>query len=298
MRYTPSPYLLLTLAIVFWAGNFTLGRAMHADIPPVAFNFLRWLTAGIILTPFAARALILHAEAVRRNWRILAVMGALGIAGFNSLSYTALSLTTTFNGAVMMSAVPVTIPIVDFLVNRERIRAIQGLGIAISLSGVMTILFKGDIARAAQFSFGQGELWMLGAVLVWAGYSVALRRRPSGLPPMPFLLALTWIGVVIMLPVYGVEMAVKGGVPINWQTMVTVLYVGVFASLGAYICWNRGVAEVGPTRAGLFSHLMPVFSAGMAYMFLGETLEPYHGVGMALILSGLVVTARGHRDTV
>lgn len=287
-----SPYLLLTLAIVFWAGNFVLGRAMHADIPPIAFNFLRWFTAGVILTPFAVAALVRHRAILRRHWRIMAVLAALGIAGYNSLSYSALAMTSTFNAAVMMSAVPVAIPVVDFLVNRERIGRLQALGIAVSLTGVLIILFQGDIDRARTFHFGEGEVWMLAAVLVWASYSVALRRRPDGLPPLAFLLALTWGGVLILLPVYGAEFAAKGGVALTWQSAVTILYVGAFASVGSYIFWNKGVAEVGPTRAGLFSHLMPVFSAGLAYLFLGETLASYHAVGLGLILAGLVVTAR------
>lgn len=288
----PSPYLLLTLAILFWAGNFVLGRAMHADIPPIAFNFLRWFAAGVLLMPFALGPLVRHRAILWRHWRILAVLAALGIAGFNSLSYSALGMTSTFNAAVMMSAVPVTIPIVDFLVNRERIRRLQALGIAISLAGVFAILFKGDVDRVLAFRFGDGEVWMLAAVLVWAGYSVALRRRPDGLPPLAFLLALTWGGVLILLPAYAVEFATVGGVALTWPAVATILYVGAFASVGSYIFWNRGVAEVGPTRAGLFSHLMPVFSAGLAYLFLDETLAPYHAVGLGLILSGLVLTAR------
>lgn len=295
VRAFSSPYVLLSLAILFWAGNFVLGRAMHADIPPIAFNFLRWFTAGAILTPFAIGSLLDHRAVLRRHWRIMSVLAALGIAGFNSLSYSALGMTSNFNAAVMMSAVPVTIPIVDFLVNRERIRPVQALGIAVSLMGVLTILFQGDLERARAFRFGEGEVWMVVAVLVWAGYSVALRRRPEGLPPLAFLLALTWGGVLILSPVYAAEFVAKGGVSLTWQSAVTILYVGAFASVGSYIFWNKGVAEVGPTRAGLFSHLMPVFSAGLAYVFLGEALAPYHAAGLGLILAGLLLTARAGR---
>lgn len=267
---------------------------MHADIAPVAFNFWRWVVAAVVLTPFAARSVLRYHQEIIQEWRALAILGLLGISGYNTLSYMALSETNAFNAAVMMSAVPILIPVIDFLVNRVRIHGLQGAGIFISLCGVVIILFEGSMSRIAAFEVGKGEAWMVLAVTVWASYSVALRHRPKSIPPQAFLVVIIWLGLIFLLPVFAWELSLVGNIAPTPTTLATLAYVGVFASLLSYIFWNKGVAEVGPTRAGLFSHLMPVFSAILAYVFLGENIALYHMVGLVFILCGVFVTTRYH----
>lgn len=296
MARTPSAYVFLLLAVLFWSGNFVLGRAFHADIAPVALNYLRWVLVGVLLLPLAWRQVRDHGTALRAHWKVLLLLGVLGIATYNTLVYMALSLTNTFNAVVMMSATPVAIPLFDFLLNRRRLTVPQAVGIAVSLLGVTIIVFQGDWARVQDLRFGTGEVIMVGAMLVWALYSVLLRRAPSGVSSLGLLAVTTWIGVAVLSPFYVWEFGVRGGASVTMENTFVFLYVALFAALGAYLLWNKGVAAVGPVKAGLFIHLLPVFSALLAYVFLGETLFGYHAVGVGLILIGLIMTARSGRD--
>jgi drug/metabolite transporter (DMT)-like permease len=125
---------------------------------------------------------------------------------------------------------------------------------------------------------------------MWALYTVLLKRLPATLPPLAMLLAVTAIGLVLLLPAYAWEFVAIGGIALEPANIVSIAYVGLFASVISYICWNRAVAQVGANKAGLFIHLMPVFSTLLAILFLGEVLKPFHFAGIALIGTGLYLT--------
>jgi len=283
------PFLLLALATLCWAGNFVLGRAMHAEIPPLTFNFWRWFGAMLILAPFVAPLAWQHRQAISSHWRILTVLALLGITVFNSMAYTALNKTTAVNAALIIASLPVAIMILSFVIYRDRITRRQGVGLALSLVGVVIIVIKGDWAVLSALDVNAGDIWMTVGVFVWALYSVLLRDRPKDLPPLVFLFAITVIGVSFLAPLYGLEVAVRGGIELSMDNLLSLAYVSVFASVVAYIAWNRGVAEVGANRAGFISHLMPVFATILAVILLNEHLFAYHAAGVVLIGSGLAL---------
>lgn len=283
------PFLLLALATLCWAGNFVLGRAMHAEIPPLSFNFLRWLGAVVILTPFVANTAWQYRKEILSQWRILTVLAALGITIFNSLAYTALNTTTAVNAALIIASLPVVIMFLSFAIYKDRVTPRQMFGLTLSLIGVVVIVIKGDWAVLKALDITAGDLWMVAGVFIWALYSVLLRARPKDIPPMVFLFATAVIGVVLLAPLYGLEVAVRGGIELSMDNLLSLAYVSVFASVVAYIAWNRGVAEVGANRAGFISHLMPVFATILAVILLNEPLFAYHAAGVGLIGSGLAL---------
>lgn len=284
-----SPYLLLAAAALFWGGNFVVGRAMSADIPPLALNFWRWFGALIILFPFTCGGLWRRRRIVMENWRILLALGVTGVGAFHSFVYIALISTTAVNGALFLATIPALIPAISFVLDREVLHWRQLLGIAASLLGVVTIISRADLGALMALSFNEGDLLMLIAAPFWALYSVLLKRRPAALPPMTLLITIMCIGVVLLAPVYLWELNTIGGFAITVESVGSIAYLAVFASVIAYIFWNRGVSQVGASRAGPFMHLVPVFAAAMAVIFLGEALHLYHLIGVALIACGLML---------
>ena len=79
---------------------------------------------------------------------------------------------------------------------------------------------------------------------------------------------------------------------IQTLTLVTVVYVVIFPSTLSYLFFNRGIALIGPNRAAPFFHLVPVFGSAMAILLLGEKLQPFHLIGYALVLAGVVIASR------
>ena len=293
--YSPSPYLLLTLTSLFWAANWVVGRAMRDDMPPIAMGFWRWAIALLILLPFAAPELRDKWQVVRANWLTLTLLGLLGAVAFNTLIYVGLQYTAATNGVLFNSISPILIILLSWVVARERISRLQTCGVLLSLAGVLAIVARGDFATLAAFHFNRGDLWLITAMLLWAIYTIVLRRRPPGLSAMGFLAAMLLLSLPFLLPFYLWEFGERGGFALTPATVAALAYYGTIPSIVAYLFWNRAVAQVGPNKAGLFVHLMPLFGALLSVIFLGEQLYAYHYAGAGLIFSGIWLTTRKAR---
>lgn len=286
-----SPYLVLMVPPLCWAGNFVIGRAMRAEIPPIAFGFWRWVVALAILLPLAGAATLAAAPLLRRHWRWLTLLSVTGVVLFQVFVYRGLQQSTAINGVLIMATIPAVIPLVAYVLDGSRLAPRQAFAIVLSLLGVAVVVLKGNLGQLSALAFGAGDLWLAAAVPMWAIYSVLIKRRPGELPALVLLLATVVIGVLILLPAYLAERAAIGGFALTPSALIAILYVGVFASVIAFLCWNRGVAAVGAAKAGPFIHLMPVFGTLLAMLFLGERLLASDGVGIALIACGLVLSS-------
>jgi len=282
------PYLLLTLSALIWSGNFVISRAMSTTIPPAGFVFWRWLVAAIILAPIALPRLRREWPIVRANWQLICICGFFAVTLFNFLIYTAMHTTTAINAALVNSAIPVFIIMFARVFYGQRVTIRQHTGIALSMAGVATIILQGDLARIWTLTFNRGDLLVLLAAVAWALYSVALRRYPQGLNSFVFLFSITICGLVFMIPFYAVEIASGKLMTANLPTILSIAYVGIFASVVAFMMWNSGLRKVGPHLGGQFVHLMPAFSTILAVIFLGERLRAFHLAGIALIFVGIL----------
>lgn len=283
----PSPYLLLGLTVLFWAGNFVLGRGLHASVPPMALSFWRWFTALLLLAPFAARPLWTQRRTVARAWKRLLLYGVVGVAGFNTFVYVGLQTTTATNGVLLNTTTPVLIILMSWLFLHQRLRWWQSLGVALAFLGVLTIITGGDLRVLRALAFNAGDLWVLAGVSCWAIHTVCLRWRPPGLSDLAFLGAILCVGVAAIAPLYLWELRSGAVMQVTPGIVAGILYLGLFPSVLAYIFWNRAVAAVGATQAGLFIYLMPVFGVLLSVVFLKESLHLFHLIGMLLVFSGI-----------
>ncbi|WP_319587017.1 DMT family transporter [uncultured Desulfobulbus sp.] len=294
------PYLLLILTTLFWSGNFVLSRGMHAAMPPLALSFWRWSVALLILLFLAHRHLRAQRGLIRAHGRFILVQGLLGVLGFNTLLYLAMQHTTAINAVLVNSCIPVLILVFSWLLYRETMSLRQCGGVLISLVGVVSIMVKGDMATLLQVSFNRGDLLVLAAAVAWALYSSRLKQYPQELHPLAYLTAINIVGLLAIFPLYLLEFSGGKTFSLNPASVVTILYVAIFASVLAFIFWNRAIRTIGANKAGPFVHLMPVFSTILAVLFLDETLAWYHAQGVLLIFSGILMTtfrvSRAARD--
>jgi drug/metabolite transporter (DMT)-like permease len=186
--------------------------------------------------------------------------------------------------------------VLGWLIYREAITRMQAVGVAVSLAGVLAILTRGDPAVLASLQLNKGDLIIVTGMMFWSAYTVFLRHSPVGLPGLALLACCAIVGLAALTPLVIAEAAFMGGhVELTPATIGAILYVGVFPSILAYVFWNRAVGQVGPSVAGIFMHLMPVFGSLLAWLFLGERIRAFHIVGIALILGGITLTTRGRR---
>ncbi|UCV29838.1 DMT family transporter [Ferribacterium limneticum] len=287
-----NPYLLLTLTVLSWSGNMVIGRGVRGDIPPLTFAFWRWVIAFALILPLALPHLKAQWPLLKKGWKPLLVLGLLGVGGYNTFAYIALQDTTATNAALLNSFIPIATIAISWAFLGKHLRRIEGIGVVVSLCGAMTIISRGDPAVLAHLNLNIGDVWMLVAVLDWAIYTVALAWRPAGVHPMLMLGATTVIGLCALAPAYAWEMAQGRFMNVNFGSLSALAYVGIFPSFLGYIFYNKGVAEVGPNKASLFIHLMPVFGTLLSFMFLGEIPFWYHYLGIGLIFTGIWLTTK------
>lgn len=284
-----SPYLLLAFAILCWSGNFAVGRWANIDVPPIALSFWRHLAAAALVAPFAP--LREDWPALRRNLPALAALSALFVAG-NTLVYFSILRTTVINAALINAGVPVAAVFFSWLLLRELADRRQAFGIAACFAGIAVVVTRGRPGILLGLEFGWGDLYMLGAVLCWALYMALLKRASPGVSPWTLLVALAAGGAVWLVPALAVERGL--GETMTWTplTFGSLAYVALFSTIAAWACWNYGTLRIGPNRASSFMCLHPVFGAVLGIAFFDEFLRPYHGVGTALVLAGVIMVSR------
>ncbi len=284
-------YALLCATTLFWGGNFVLGRAVSTEIPPVALAWWRWVLALLIIMPFAAGALWQLRPVLRREWRYLLAVSVFSVTVFNTFVYLGLQTLPATNAVLLLSSGPVLILLFTWMLYGEAMTLRQILGTLVSIAGVVMIVTEGrpDTLLSA-FRGGSGNLWILAAVISWCLYSVLLRRRPPEIGGTAFFALTALVGWIVLTPLYLHEHFAQGREIVwNLTALLSIGYVGFFASVLAFLFWNRGVQELGPGSAGYFINLIPVWALLLAVLLLGERLLPFHWVGMALIFSGIVL---------
>lgn len=289
-----NPYLLLAVAGLCWSGNHVLGRAIAGQVPPLSLSAVRWLLPMAVLWPFAKPYLERDWPLIKSNWRVLAFLGGTGGALFGALQYLALQHTTALNASVLNSLSPVLIIAAGALLFRDRLSPMRILGIAVSLAGVLVVVTRLDLKTVSSLSFNTGDLLITFNMAVWGIYSACLRLRPN-IHWVSVIYIVAAMSTVATMPLLVWEHSTGFTFQPTLMTALAILYVSFFPSLIAFVCWNRGVELIGPNRASPFLHLVVLYSAVLATVFLGERLMPYHVLGFFLILAGVALAARRTR---
>ena len=286
-------YFMLTLCAFFWSGNFIVGKfATLYEVPPLTLNFLRWLIVWIILIPFTFRDILNNIKVIKKNFYSILLMSITSISIFNSVVYYSLNFTQVLNGALMISTIPVLIVFISFLFKTEKINFSQVLGLILSITGVLTIITRLDFTKLIHLDLNKGDLWLLVAMLSWAIYSTMLRTHKTDLKYLSFISVIVSIGLIFLFPQFLLEINNHQIIRFNFPVFLITTYVVLFAGLGSYVLWNKAVVIVGPNKAGIFLHLMPVFSSFMAIFLLNEKLMNFHIIGAIVIIVGIYLSSK------
>lgn len=295
-RLTPRTAALLTLPPLLWAGNAVVGRLVADVVPPVTLNFLRWLLALAMLLPLA-HWVLRPGSVLWQHWRRFALLGLLGVGLYNALQYLALHTSTALNVTLVASSMPLWMMALGRLFFQVRPTRAQLLGALLSMAGVAVVLSRGDWGQLARLKLVPGDVYMVVATIAWAWYSWLLARSAE-----PAAIRADWAAFLLAQIVFGLgwsalmtagEWALADAhIQWSWPLVVALLYVAAGPAVIAYRCWGLGVQSAGPTVAGFFGNLTPLFAALLSALFLGEAPQLYHAAAFALIVAGILVSAR------
>ena len=286
-------YLFLFLSVLFWAGNFIVGKyASYYQIPPFSLNFYRWFFAWLILMPFTFKEIISKKNYILENYKFYILLGITSVTIFNSIVYYSLNFTQVISGVLMISTIPVMIMFISSILKIERTNIFQILGVICSFVGVILIITKANFDLLVNLDFNKGDLTMVVAMLSWATYSALLKKRKHELSQLSLLEVIITFGLIFLIPIYITEYSLGFEITLNKPFILVLIYVVLFPGLAAFICWIKGISLIGPNRSGVFLHLMPILSALMAMIIFKEKFMLYHLLGSFFILSGIILSNR------
>lgn len=253
---------------------------------------LRWI--GVV-----ALLIVIATPQLRRDWAILRnhlwqffLLGAIGFTGFNSLFYLAAHTTGAINIGIIQGSVPVFVMLGALLLYGTRVTGLQIAGVALTLVGVVVVACRGDVSRLAQLDFVRGDMFMLIACLLYSIYAIALRKRPA-VSALSLFYVLAFAALVTSIPFAVAELALDKVIWPSPRGWAIVGLICIFPSFVAQLAFITGVTLIGPGRAGVFVNLVPVFAAALAVLILNEPFHLFHGVSLALVLSGIGLSELG-----
>lgn len=293
-RLFDQPYALLVLTTLAWGGNAVASRLAVGEIAPMALTAGRWGLVLAALGLFARRQVTVGFAQLRTQWRAALIMGATGFTAFNALFYLAAHHTSAVNISIIQGSIPVLVMLGALLLHRTPVRPGQAAGMATTLVGVALVASHGDLASLAGLRLNIGDLFMLIACALYAGYTLALRGR-TGIGGLSFFAGLAAAAFVSSLPLLAGEIAAgQGGWPTakGWAVLA---YVALAPSFVAQVFYMRAVELIGPGRAGLFINLVPIFGALLAVLILSEPFGLHHAAALILVLAGILIAERSAR---
>lgn len=296
-KLTAQGIALLVLPPMLWAGNAIVGRMVSTMVSPMTLNLLRWVLAFVLLLPLAGRVL-LPKSPLWPQWRRFAVLSLFSIGGYNALLYLALNTSTPINVTLVGASNPVWILIFGQLFFNQRITPRQLLGAALSIAGVLLVMCRGQWSVLLELHLVVGDLYILLASMAWAYYSWMLTHPGRDGVVLQanwamFLLGQVTFGLVWSAAFSAAEWTFTAAhVDWSWPLVGALVFIATGPAVIAYRAWGAGVALAGPTVAGFFINLTPLFTALLSAAFLGETPQLFHALAFALIVSGIVLSSR------
>lgn len=287
-----NPILLLVLTTLIWAAHSIVGRLAVGQIGPMTLTCLRWAVALIPILIAARPSLRQDWPALRARWVYLAVMGAAGYTVFVALFYVAAHHTSALNLSIIQGAIPALVLIGARLFLKVRFSALQALGALVTMLGVAVIAAQGDPARLAALAFNSGDVMMVVAAVLYAGYTIGLRQRPN-VSGVSMLAAMAVAAFITSIPLVIWEIMSGGFIWPTWGGLLALAFVALGPAFVAQLTFMRGVELIGPGRAGVFVNLVPVFGAIMAVGILGEPFAAYHVLALLLVVGGIAIAQRG-----
>ena len=286
MKILTNPHFLLTLTSIFWAFNTVAGRAAVGEVSPLLIVSVRWFFVSIILSILCRNQLIETWRILNKKIKWLIFMGLFGFTGFNSAYYVAAHDTIAINLGLVQGTMPAFIIIIAWIWLKDKINFTQFLGVLITFIAVLIVVCSGNFNALIELELNSGDIVMIFACTLYAIYAVGLRKKPkiSALPLLTFFAYIAFLGSSpgLIYEIYSNQLILPGQ-----KGFIILGVIIIFPSFLAQIFFMKGVEKIGPSRSGLYTNLVPVFSSLLAVFFLGEEFQFFYLLSLIMIFTGI-----------
>ena len=286
MKFITNPHFLLTLTSIFWAFNTVAGRAAVGEVSPLLIVSVRWFFVSIILSILCRNQLKEIWRIVNKRLKWIIFMGLFGFTGFNSAYYIAAHNTIAINLGLVQGTMPAFIIIIAWVWLKDKINLTQFFGVLITFVAVLIVVSAGNLSLLLNLELNNGDIIMIFACSLYAVYAVGLRKKPKigALPLLTFFAYVAFLGSIpgLIFEFFSNQFILPG-----YRGCIILGVIIIFPSFLAQIFFMKGVEKIGPSRSGLYTNLVPVFSSILAVLFLGENFKFYHFLSLIMIFSGI-----------
>ena len=281
---------LALITVIIWSGNYVVARGVSKQIPPISLAFYRWATASICIIPFAYKKVIAEKQIIIQHKNYLFWVSLTGVAIFNTFIYLAGHYTTAINLALIgTTAAPIFATILAAIFLKEIISLYRIAGMVLCIVSILFLLSKGSLQNLINFHFSKGDALMFFSAFSFAIYNTLVRKKPTNLSPISFLMVTFIVGTLLLLPFYLNELSYSQPIVWNSNLIATILYIGIGNSVIGFLCWNAAIGKIGASATILFANLIPIFSTIEAVLILGEQFSNVHLIAGVLVITGLVI---------
>jgi len=286
------PYLLLFIQPIFMASNIIVARGGVEYVPPVSLAFWRWLTVFVILMPFFFDEIFRKKKQFKKEFFKLFFLGLMGCGICGAFPFIAGMSTTMANMGIIYTSSPIFIIVLSVLFFGDKINLSRIIGLVLCLSGVLIIICKGDLTYLINFKFTSGDLWMLGAAVGWAIYSIFLINWKSSFSLMARFTLIAFFGAISLFPFYLIEESYFFNTAFNNNFIFWVLFAAISPGIIAFTLYTKVQKYVGASLAGFTLYIFSIYSAIYGIILFDESLLSFHYYGAALVFIGVYLARK------
>ncbi|MBE6446504.1 MAG: DMT family transporter [Alphaproteobacteria bacterium] len=286
-------YFLAVLAVFFWSFNVIIADVLVNALTPWQISFFRWIIATILILPFTIKYIIHNRQEILKNKSLILWSAFWGITISNTCVYYAGQTVRPITLSLIGATGPLFLLFWAWLIKNQRLNRIQFMGLSCTLVGVLWVVLFARSDKLGDIGWRIGDLWMLGTAVTFGFYSFLASQKPKELHQFSFLsLCLFW-GTVFCVPMFVWDCFSN---PLSFHTNLTLkvvlilLFLGIFSSTLAYLCWNRALEKSDIFKVGLTYYLMPVFSTLESWILLDEKISFLQLIGAFIIMAGIVLS--------
>ena len=287
-------YAKMILMAVFWSGVFPAVNILLKSMELFTAVFLRFGAAALLLLALLRWQQGRWPRLSPREAVLVCVLGVVGIALYNSLFTAGLGLVEASRAALIVPTNPAFTALFAALLLGERLGAVRAAGVALSVSGALWVLCRGEPASFLQMQFGLGELYLVLCIFTWSAYTLLGRVALASIPELALTAYVMAVGTLPLALLAGHEQATVQAslASVAWQGWAALAYLVVFGTVIPFLWYYEGVKALGAARAAQFINLVPPLAVAESVLLLGEPFTPALLVGAALVVAGLSLTNR------
>ena len=288
------PFLLLFIQPIFMASNLIVARGGVEYVPPISLAFWRWTVVVLILLPFTYSFLIKNSKIIKKEFKKLFFIGAMGCGVCGAFPFLAGETTTVTNMGIIYTSSPVFIILISAIFFNEKVNFTKIIGLVSCLIGVFTIIIKGDLNLLVNLNFTIGDLWMLGAAIGWALYSIYLFYWKTQLPIFQRFTLVAFFGAVSLLPFYIAEEILIQRTIFDANFFLWVIFAAVSPGIIAFTLYTIVQKKLGASLTGFTLYIFTIYAAIYGFILFDEKLEVYHFLGTVLVFIGVYLAKKNY----